>query len=84
MKVALYQLSDNLTSAHDRTQLTETAEVLEEILRAVDQGLDFLPDRERVKYTKDHWNKAKEDKQIKELQEKAVDREKEEKRLKRK
>lgn len=68
------------TSTKDRTHLQETAEVLEEILVAVEKELPALPERERVKFTKDFWNKAKEEKKVKELEEREAERIREEKR----
>jgi len=38
-------------------------------LLAVEGGLSALPEREKVKFTKDVWNKAKEDKVKRELDE---------------
>jgi len=50
----------------------------------VDKGVNYLPEREKIKYTKDLWNKAKEEKKMKELEEREVERVREEKRQKRK
>jgi len=33
-----------------------------------------LPEREKIKFTKDVWNKAKEDKKLKELEERDAER----------
>ena len=71
--MAAYQLQNNYV-ASEKHIVSEAAEVLEELLNAVENGLDTLPEREKVKFTKDIWNKAKEEKQYKELQERAEEK----------
>lgn len=49
--------------------MQQVAEFLEEALQSVEKGLEYIPQREKVKNLKEVWNKSKEDKKIKEIEE---------------
>ena len=53
-------MKQQASDAKEKQMIKETAEVLEEILRAADKGLETLPEKERIHYTRDVQNKAKE------------------------
>ncbi|TNV73513.1 hypothetical protein FGO68_gene1504 [Halteria grandinella] len=67
----------------EKQHIQDTAEVLEEILQASEQGLLSLPERQKIQAKEEHKNKALEDKEAKAKYDRMLEKQREEIRKKR-